>query len=91
MVYNSDYAERIRKDFGNSKVKTIDVALLLPSLSGTKKLLKKCLQYGDTQIKIIFKKSYKFLNIKPTYSNNVKLLQGCFLLKIAMTEQLSLC
>lgn len=53
MVYNSNFVERIQKDFGNSKFKTINIALYLSSLSGAKKLLKNCLLYGNVEIKII--------------------------------------
>lgn len=53
MVDNSNFVERIQKDFGNSKFKTINIALYLSSLSGAKKLLKKCLLHGNVEIKII--------------------------------------
>ena len=60
MIYNSNCIEKLRKDFGNSKAKTANVALFLSSLSGAKKLLKKCLPCGDTEKNY----SYKFLNVK---------------------------
>ena len=53
MIYNSNCTESLREDFGNSKAKTTDSALFFSSLSGAKKLLKKCLPYGDIEIQII--------------------------------------
>lgn len=57
MIYNSNYTEKLRNDFGNTKAKTTIVALFLSLLSGAKNDSRNDLPYGDIEIKIIYKNS----------------------------------